>query len=420
MADWKNGHKQWCGKTGENGHDWEIRETSKSGYGIFLKRKFLRQETILIERPALCVEEYNEVSKNSVLYNSNYRDNPASVNRAVENLSSKGDRTLNEIFKTNCIATGEEGENGKLTNRAVCCLNFSRINHSCLGNTHHNFIPDLGKDGLIFVFANRDLEAGTELNFSYVSNRLLSKEKRQEHLKRVWFFDCKCEACSKDDKYLTATLNRIAELDKGLGDYGSNGHVDLALQCGDELKKLFDHRTISYGAANYSKLYYDMFQVCIMRKTYHKRAAEYLKMSYEEDLKFYKVECKELKLKRRHMTNPKIHYNYCLLDNFEEVKAAGGDINEGFKAYEAERKRVLDEDVALRRMEEADEKARVEEKGLVDAVAKDDDEMIDLRKKRAVEKEEKEVVLRGVEERERRAQVGDALDKLEGKEKAIL
>ena len=39
VQDWKTGkHKQWCGKAGEKGADYQLRKADEKGLGIFLLR----------------------------------------------------------------------------------------------------------------------------------------------------------------------------------------------------------------------------------------------------------------------------------------------------------------------------------------------------------------------------------------------
>lgn len=51
VLDWKNGHKRWCGRSGELGTDFEIKESPGKGLGVFALRSFARDECIMVERP---------------------------------------------------------------------------------------------------------------------------------------------------------------------------------------------------------------------------------------------------------------------------------------------------------------------------------------------------------------------------------
>jgi len=69
----------------------------------------------------------------------------------------------------------------------------ARINHSCNGNARRSFIGDM-----MIVRATRDLNANTEITWSYRQPGMNNYEERQAGLKR-WEFTCDCVIC-EDEK----------------------------------------------------------------------------------------------------------------------------------------------------------------------------------------------------------------------------
>ena len=48
-ADSRSGHTQWCGNAGENGTDYEVRESKSTGLGVFDLRKLRTGEIVMVE-----------------------------------------------------------------------------------------------------------------------------------------------------------------------------------------------------------------------------------------------------------------------------------------------------------------------------------------------------------------------------------
>lgn len=147
-------HKFWCGKSGEKCIDYEIRDVGEKGLGLFLKRNFKRGEKILVER-AVAIQpksslpiDFREIQVHKHLMSATMALAP------IESTS------LKDKFFTNCSALGVNNEdkgNGLF-------LHFSRVNHDCVGNSWHHFIPD---QQLIILVANREIPAGSEVTFNY-------------------------------------------------------------------------------------------------------------------------------------------------------------------------------------------------------------------------------------------------------------
>ena len=184
IKDWKVGnHKVWCGKTGEKCIDYEVRDAGEKGLGLFTMRDFKRGEKILVDR-AVAIQSEGEwrIDFGEVIRN-------ATLKYATMALAPAGSTDLTEKFRANCAALGGDGEEAG----SGLFLNLSRVNHDCIGNTSHYYIPDLK---LKMLVADCDILAGSEVSFSYASNALSSK---RAILIGLCGFQCFCTACKNPE-----------------------------------------------------------------------------------------------------------------------------------------------------------------------------------------------------------------------------
>lgn len=100
--------------------------------------------------------------------------------------------TLEYYCKIRCNMFGVGGtENDRLVGYGVY-VEASFFNHSCIPNV------SLSRDNCSLVhqfYALKDLEAGTELNISYIDDLTKDTEGRRQHLLENYFFKCICARC---------------------------------------------------------------------------------------------------------------------------------------------------------------------------------------------------------------------------------
>src|SRR3712207_6556990 len=75
------------------------------------------------------------------------------------------------------------------------------LNHSCFPNAIYQM-----KGNRLMLTALRDIEAGAEVNASYL-NVDWPTEERQERIKANWLFKCQCKACSDPTDFETERFN---------------------------------------------------------------------------------------------------------------------------------------------------------------------------------------------------------------------
>ncbi|KID83169.1 TPR domain protein [Metarhizium guizhouense ARSEF 977] len=118
--------------------------------------------------------------------------------------------TFSTFFELSKRNTAEEHKERTYTTCGIWLL-ASRVNHSCVGNCRRSFIGDMQ-----IIRATRDLEADTELFFSYRQPTLHeSYEKTQQHL-RNWGFRCSCPLCENRQLTPVEAMRRRKTLNKEL------------------------------------------------------------------------------------------------------------------------------------------------------------------------------------------------------------
>jgi hypothetical protein len=249
-ADWKGGHKHWCEIAGEIGFDFKIKGAGNKGLGLFAMRKFERGEKVMAERP---------VTLNDTEHST--------IRSAVMNLAPANWESLLKKFAINAIGCGDG-----FTGQRVC-ITMSRVNHHCVGNTMHWFVPE---HGVIILVASRTIQAGEEITFAYVD--FLAHPQPTGALRYSWDIHCQCEFCT--DGTQREKLIRMHGLDKEIVAYGRTFQFDQAFRAGEELLRLYDE--VQDGPFMYARTYYDLFQVAVTRRATLDQAQEYANRAYQE------------------------------------------------------------------------------------------------------------------------------------------
>lgn len=295
--DWKQGfHKLWCGKAGEKSVDYEIKPSEGKGLGLFVKRDFERGEKILVERSVMTREANGSHNKKKL-------DKYPAIKTAVMALAPHGGNLMTK-FTINCAAQAGD-EDPSNDGSSGLFVNFSRINHDCIGNVCHFFES---KHNLMVVVANHQISAGSEVTFSYASH-----VRSRERAMRLSFrgFQCSCRACTNPE--IADKLDRMKDLDEKIGIYGSDASKhSQAIRSGLALIKLYDE--FHSSDLQYHRTYHDLFQICITRRRNVKEGIKYIKKAREHALRFHQFESNDVVRKYDVLCkNPSSHRNYALL-----------------------------------------------------------------------------------------------------------
>lgn len=289
--DWSKGHKIFCGKSGEIGVDYTIRDCA-FGKGLFALRDFEKNEKIMVERPIL------RFASNVFSYPRSLAEVPSSAQEAVQALV--GD-SFHDILCRNgmsCTPPNEVGETGLF-------ITMSRVNHSCLANADHLYLKN--RDIKILV-ASRSIQAGEQITISYVPDE--DADARKLRLRKVYKFTCCCTLCQDPD--LEAKVAMAAQLDASILDLAAVGRIEQALLKGKALLALRDELQMSSWL--YYRTFYDLFQVCITKKRFMKQGIQFIRKAYETVLAYCGDEnLPEVRQMKEYMDSPSRHRNYLIL-----------------------------------------------------------------------------------------------------------
>jgi hypothetical protein len=284
MEDWNHGHQYWCGKAGEIGYDYEIRESANKGLGVFALRGFEKGAKIMAERP-LVRTEYLKPSEQS----------------AILNLMPQNCNELKAKFELNAIGIG-----GKVASSSHVFVTMSRINHHCIGNSDHYYIV---QHGVKILTACRKIEQNEEITFSYID--FMNQPRMYPFLQRKWGFECGCSGCSDASNW--SKLRLLQPLDERITLLGRCLYHELGLATCDELLQLYDE--LHASPLLYMRTYYDMFQIAITRRRTLPIAIEYAQKALEQVLlMFGEVEIKEVEKYRQLAREPTNHPAYLLAE----------------------------------------------------------------------------------------------------------
>ncbi len=301
INDWKVGcHKVWCGKSGEKCIDYEIRDAGEGkGLGLFTLRDFERGEKILVERAVAVATQPAGAMDRPIDFSKLHES--ASLMSAAMALTPMESTSLPEKFLTNSAALGSEDEEAG----SGLFLNFSRVNHDCIGNANHYYTPD---QKLKLLVTNHAIPAGSEVTFSYAGTVLSCQ---RAIMIRFRGFQCTCAACQNPE--IAAKLDRAVDLDRNILELGRWGKTEQAIRAGESLLKIHDEFQVSDRL--YSRVYYDLYQIAITRKSTLKLGSRYIKQAYTHALRFYGRKEDETVMRMKHfMENPSAHRNYRCID----------------------------------------------------------------------------------------------------------
>ena len=92
-------------------------------------------------------------------------------------------------------------------------LKTSRLNHSCLPNCFYYFT-----NRTVYIRSQKDIKKGDELMISYC-NEYQTKTDRRIHLKKNYYFTCKCERCDDYFNKFDLIASAVECFDKNCGGY---------------------------------------------------------------------------------------------------------------------------------------------------------------------------------------------------------
>jgi hypothetical protein len=279
MDDWRRGHhKLFCGKAGEIGMDYEIRPIDGKGLGVFAKKDLKRNDTIFVERPVAQPPNPSMPEEES-------------VQQAIMALTPT-DSSFRSKYHRNSV--------GRL------CLTFSRVNHDCIGNSHHAYDDE---KGLILLVANHTIPAGDEITYSYTFQTLHAEALRKHAT--FWSFRCTCRACKNPE--IAQKLDQMVIYDKQAVVYSNQGRTTEGTRISLDLIKLYDEFQCS--SYFYSRVYSDLYQMAITKRETFKQGVVFIKLAWEHSFGFFGYDSLLVRKKRHNMLHPTDSGNYLILES---------------------------------------------------------------------------------------------------------
>lgn len=301
LNDWKGGaHKQWCGASGELGHDIIVCPAEGKGIAMFSTRAFARGEKIMVERVSATKREASEA----------LADVTDGMRNAAADLMPRTTVDLESKFALNSFEMNDGSEG--------LFIHMAYANHACLPNAvHHSVLPA----GLKILVASRDIEPGEEICHRYVTlegeARLARSGKTlSSFLQDVWGFQCTCAACTIPD--VRAKVARMCELDSAIvactatdvREPDGPRRFDEALQLGADLIALYDDLRVS--PTLYARTYHVLFQLGVTRRATLALARKHIELAWENQRLFVGCDtvCPEVSRFAALMRKPESHNAY--------------------------------------------------------------------------------------------------------------
>ncbi|KAH6668857.1 hypothetical protein B0J14DRAFT_629067 [Halenospora varia] len=218
------------------------------------------------------------------------------------------------IVKTNALPCGPGADIGGVYPA------ISRINHSCLPNTHHSWNINLECET---IHAIRDIQAGEEFTISYAGGD--SYLKRHMFFSQNFGFDCDCSVCvphSVDDlRDSDVRRESIQVLNERIGD-GNRvlSKPDDCLRDCFRVYQLLKEEYQDYAIALFGSMHYDAFRICITHGD-QARVSGFARKGYEA-----RVQCEgeidpETRRMKGFMENPNQHGNFGVSNRWTSRKS---------------------------------------------------------------------------------------------------
>ncbi|KAL8830377.1 MAG: hypothetical protein Q9170_005758 [Blastenia crenularia] len=255
-------------------HLYQIQDIAGKGRGLVAGVKIFKGQRVLRERPLFTCsllwtsyKDFEDCLKEIV---ASLPSDKQGIFFSLHNANPEKEHSLAARFLTNCFPTHDRSEGAVY---GINCL----INHSCRANFYGSWNPEAG---VAVVQAIRDIEAGEEILFNYVSG--LTYDKRTEKLGRLFGISCSCELCSLptlDIKKSDARREEIQKLFDGYEDMRrAMEKPELCLvDCSQQLKLIeeeylgaseyYSLKAQAYGiVARICAMHSDLASACALQK----------------------------------------------------------------------------------------------------------------------------------------------------------
>ena len=305
-ADWKAGHKQRCGRSGELGADVESTEAPGKGLGTIALRQFERNEVVMIERPVSLMQKRHTAARlQAALAASSTRELAAFRRLSPEHGNDE------QKFSANVFSCLDAGPND-----CGVFINMSRINNDCIGNCSRHYDS---KSGLRRLVASKTMHPGEELTIAYMpvgSGDLMHAQtcaERHAKLASAYSFSCSCRACT--DSQVAAKLDRVNALFGETQRLGRAMQFDTLRACQEQLQLMTE---LQLESKLFAFVYSDMFQTAVLRDITMSEARHYAACAAEHAAAYYGIDDETAVRHHEYAVKPQDYETYCMADYAKE------------------------------------------------------------------------------------------------------
>jgi hypothetical protein len=193
----------------------EVRVATSKGFGGFARRTIKRGECIVAEKPLLTWEVADgetprlaSIEARVAALGTADRQVFWALHQGAEFGAKK---TAYGVFRSNSFPTDDDpgGSNSTARTAASVFRLYSRLNHSCVANTHGCWNRARGEQT---VHALRDIAVGEELTVDYTGGCGMTRRERRAALERDVGFWCSCDTCAQTGDALAISDERQARI----------------------------------------------------------------------------------------------------------------------------------------------------------------------------------------------------------------
>ena len=160
----------------------EIKPAAGKGLGVFAARDIPRGTRVISEKPLFSVpRDRIRTSDFQDLFQKLSAEDQGRYLQLAHTYDPN-DPQVRSIFTNNCMSMGDS---------SAIFLSVSRIDHSCIPNSHSSFNGNIGE---LTIHAFKDITEGQEILISYGRPYGTAPQRKQQLLK-TYKFDCACPAC---------------------------------------------------------------------------------------------------------------------------------------------------------------------------------------------------------------------------------
>ena len=201
-----------------------IKESPGKGRGMFATTNIRKGTRIIAEEPFFTLAKSPELS-----WSDPYA--PNDISKAFDRLPTDKQLKYMQLHcpkRTDCsvLVSIYEANCYEMGSGDCVCFDASRINHSCIPNSHYSWNENIRR---LTVHAVRDIPEGEEITVSYCSGFRTLKERRRKL--KPYVFTCLCPACQEDTDF--GRLSRLrrremVDLRQEIADYQNDSRAARA------------------------------------------------------------------------------------------------------------------------------------------------------------------------------------------------